>query len=411
MKRKWKSDNRWSMFKVKGLVFALFIFAFASCNKVVEEKHFSTKTGDLGGLEQAANQTVFSDIKTISAIEKTIVPIIKATGVVAYDPNLINNISARFSGRIEKLYVRFNFETVIKGQRIMDIYSPEILSEQQNLIFLLSKPSEDANLINSSKQKLRLYGVTNEQLRQIEMVRQPINPLPVYSLYSGHIHDIGITSGFPNSGSGMGSSGMTTGGANSLNKTSQGQIENLPSSQTSALSIKEGMYVERGQPIFAVFNTERVWAVLNIFPEDARLIKVGDKVSLTSETNPGHLIDAVINYIEPVAGLNASAIKARVYLKNEKEHHLKIGTLLMAEITSKEVMGVWLKRKALVNLGQKQIVFLKANNYFIAKPVNTGFVSDSLVQIVKGLNAGEIVAANAQYMVDSESFISTNENE
>lgn len=397
------------MVKGRLLPIIFFIFALASCNKGLQEKHFSTKTGDLGGLEQAANQTVFSDVKTITPIEKSIIPIIKATGVIAYDPELINTISARFSGRIERLYVHFNFETVLKGQRIMDIYSPEILTEQQNLIFLLANASEDVSLINSSKQKLKLYGVTNEQLRQIEMLRKPINPLPVYSLYSGHIHDRGITNGYSNSGSTMGT-GMNNGGTNSLNTTSKGQIENLPSSQTSALSIKEGMYIETGQPVFAVFNTEKVWAVLNIFPEDARLIKVGDNVSLTSETNPNHRIEAVINYIEPVAGLNASAIKARVYLKNEKEHHLKIGTLLMAEITSQEIKGLWLQRKAIVNLGQKQIVFLKSDNYFKAKNVNTGFVSDSLVQIINGLNAGDTMAANAQYMIDSESFITTNEN-
>lgn len=409
MKKRWKSNKHWSMVKGRLLPIIFFIFALASCNKGLQEKHFSTKTGDLGGLEQAANQTVFSDVKTITPIEKSIIPIIKATGVIAYDPELINTISARFSGRIERLYVHFNFETVLKGQRIMDIYSPEILTEQQNLIFLLANASEDVSLINSSKQKLKLYGVTNEQLRQIEMLRKPINPLPVYSLYSGHIHDRGITNGYSNSGSTMGT-GMNNGGTNSLNTTSKGQIENLPSSQTSALSIKEGMYIETGQPVFAVFNTEKVWAVLNIFPEDARLIKVGDNVSLTSETNPNHRIEAVINYIEPVAGLNASAIKARVYLKNEKEHHLKIGTLLMAEITSQEIKGLWLQRKAIVNLGQKQIVFLKSDNYFKAKNVNTGFVSDSLVQIINGLNAGDTMAANAQYMIDSESFITTNEN-
>jgi Cu(I)/Ag(I) efflux system membrane fusion protein len=306
----------------------------------------------------------------------------------------------RFSGRIEKLYVRFNFESVSKGQRIMDIYSPEILTEQQNLIYLLNNSLGSATLVNESKQKLQLLGLTDVQLKQIEKTKQAINPIPVYSLYSGHIHDIGLSNGVTSNAS-M-SSGMS---GNATSSSSQVQIENLPSSQTAALSIKEGMYVQSGQSVFAVYNIDKVWAVLNIFPQDAVLINVGDKVFISAETNPAHLIDAAINYMEPVAGQNASAIKARVYLQNEEEHHLKIGTLITAKINAKEISGWWLPRKAVVNVGQKQIVFLKNENHFTATQVQSGFVNDSLIQIVNGLKGNEQLAANAQYLVDSESFI------
>lgn len=410
MREKWKYDKQWLMVNgqwLKQLLLIICLITLFSCKNNSEPEHLSTKTGDLNGLEQPANQTVFSEVKTILPVQKSIAPILEATGIIAYDPSLLNNISARFGGRIEKLYVRYNFEMVSKGQRIMDIYSPEILSEQQNLIFLLNNPIGEAALIKSSKQKLKLLGVTEEQLRQIEMLRKQINPLPVYSQYSGHIHDIGLSNAISNASPSMGN-GMGSGNRNS---SIQGQIENIPSSQTSALSIKEGMYIESGQPIFAIYNTSRIWAVLNIFPIDAKLINVGEKVSLTSETNPTHVIDAEINYIEPVTGQNASAIKARVYLENESKHNLKIGTLVNAKINTKEIVGLWLPRKAVINIGQNQIVFLKTKEAFQAKKIRTGFVSDSLVQIIQGLNIDDQVAANAQYMVDSESFIITKEDE
>ncbi len=414
MREKWKYDKPWLMvngLRLKQLLLIIcYLITLFSCKNNSEPEHLSTKTGDLNGLEQPANQTVFSEVKTILPVQKSIAPILEATGIIAYDPSLLNNISARFGGRIEKLYVRYNFEMVSKGQRIMDIYSPEILSEQQNLIFLLNNPIGEAALIKSSKQKLKLLGVTEEQLRQIEMLRKQINPLPVYSQYSGHIHDIGLSNGVANATPSMGN-GMGSGNRNSSNSSTQGQIENIPSSQTSALSIKEGMYIESGQPIFAIYNTSRIWAVLNIFPIDAKLINVGEKVSLTSETNPTHVIDAEINYIEPVTGQNASAIKARVYLENESKHNLKIGTLVNAKINTKEIVGLWLPRKAVINIGQNQIVFLKTKEAFQSKKIRTGFVSDSLVQIIQGLNIDDQVAANAQYMVDSESFIITKEDE
>ncbi|MBK9413694.1 MAG: efflux RND transporter periplasmic adaptor subunit [Bacteroidetes bacterium] len=71
----------------------------------------------------------------------------------------------------------------------------EILTEQQNLIYLLNNSLNDLSLINSSKTKLQLLGLNNEQLEKIETTKQPINPLPIYSPYTGHIQDLGISSG------------------------------------------------------------------------------------------------------------------------------------------------------------------------------------------------------------------------
>ncbi len=412
MRRKWKYDKLISLFRVEELlpVFTgvAVVFMILSCNQREKHQHIPTnKVIELDGLVEPTNQTVFSDVKVISPIQKSIAPILNATGEITYDPRLRNNISARFSGRIEKLYVHFNFETVSKGQRIMDIYSPEILTEQQNLIYLLKAVSKDVAQINSTKHKLQLLGFTDEQLNQIESTQRPLNPLPIYSPYSGHIHDIGIGSGVSSTSESSMNSGMNNGATSS----SQMSIENLPSSQTAALTIKEGMYVQSGQSVFAVYDIDRVWAMLNIFPQDAALIKIGDKVSITAETNPTHIIASSINYLEPVAGQNASTIKARVYLQNAEDLHLKIGALLSAKVTTTEIKGLWLPRNAVVNLGQKQIVFIKTENHFKTKVIQTGIVTDSLVQIISGLTGDETVAANAQFMVDSESFIQTEVNE
>ncbi|MEP6795709.1 MAG: efflux RND transporter periplasmic adaptor subunit, partial [Saprospiraceae bacterium] len=255
---------------------------------------------------QSTNQTIYSDVGTVSPLNHTITPALFATGEIAYDPRLINTISSRFTGRVEKLYVRFNFQAVKKGQRLMDIYSPEILTAQQNLIFLLTSDANDLALINSSKQQLQLLGLTVGQLKEIESTKKVLNPIPVYSPYGGHIHDIGSGSENGTTSSPMGNAGNSGMGSSSTS-SSPVQIENLPSSQTSELTLKEGMYVQSGQSIFAVYNTDRVWAILNIFPKDAALIKVGDKVSMTAETSPDKVIEANINYIEPVIGQNASA--------------------------------------------------------------------------------------------------------
>ncbi len=407
MKRNWRY-GRQLISRIRLLSICILLLVNLSCNRD-EHKHITTsKTIDLSGLEQPTNQVVFSDLKTISLVQKTITLVITATGLITYDPRLMNTISARFSGRIEKLYVRFNFENVVKGQRIMDIYSSEIVTAQEDFIFLLNNSSSDISLVNSSKQKLHFLGLSDEQIKQIETSKKPINPLPIYSSYTGHIHDIG-------SGSNGVNSSMNSGGSSDMNTTSksntQEQIKDIPSSQNSALTIKEGMYVQSGQAIFAVYNTSRVWAVLNIYPKDAAMIKLGDKVTLNVETNSTNSIQASINVIEPVSGQNTSSIKARVYIQSIEAHHLKIGTLVTAKIASKEITGQWLPKSSVVSLGQNKVVFLKTNNHFISKAIHAGMTTDSLVQIIDGLQFNDQVSLNAQFLVDSESFIQTDTNE
>lgn len=411
MRENWKYVNQYqiaSRFLFQGIIIWILIFLW-SCKDNNEHTHIPTNnTNELNGLQQPTNQIVFSDVKTIAPKRQLRSPAVNATGVITYDPRLLNTISSRFSGRIEKLYVRFNFETVSKGQRIMDVYSPEILTAQQDLILLLTNSPNDTSIVNSSKQKLLLLGLTNEQLLQIEKTKKSINPLPVYSPYSGHIHDIGINNIDVDES-------MNTGMNSEMNFSfsSAGKIEvnNLPSSQSSSLSTIEGMYVQKGQPVFAVYNTDNVWAVLDIFPADASLIGVGNRVSISAESNPNAIIRSVVSYIEPVAGQNTSSLKARVYLQNSATVNLKIGTLISAHIETSEINGMWLPRNAVVNLGQNQVVFLKSKNYFETKIIRTGITIDSIVQIISGLDGAEQVAVNAQFLVDSESFIKTTDDE
>ncbi len=406
MKNKWKYDKA----RLFGLLVMLKLYILgiaivmlvASCNH--NNSHSiknAAQSGDLDGLVQPTNQTVFSDIETIYPTLKSVGQTIKASGIITYNPELINNISARYSGRIVKLYVRYNFEKISKGQRIMDVYSPDVLTAQEDLIYILKNSPDDINLINSAKLKLQYLGVTAKQLKQIELKKMSIDPLPIYSPYAGHIHDIGISGSktvLP-----VMNNNMSEARNNSIS-TTQDKIENLPSSESSALSIREGMYVQSGQAIFSVYTVSQVWAVINIFSKDAASVKVGDKVTLTLENRSDNLISTTISYIEPITGPNGYTIKARVYLSNN-DAQFKIGTFVSSKIISHTTTGLWLPRKALVSLGQNQTVFLRKKDHYILKYVKTGVETDSLIQILSGVTALDAVAADAQFMVDSESFI------
>ncbi len=122
----------------------------------------STEIG-LEALLKPTNEFVVSSIPVTTIEQKEEHINIETLGTIAYDTRAVGTISARVSGRIEKLYVRHRYQKISKGQRIMDIYSPEILTAQQNLLFLLKNDPENKAFIESAKQKLLLLGMSSQQ--------------------------------------------------------------------------------------------------------------------------------------------------------------------------------------------------------------------------------------------------------
>lgn len=310
-----------------------------------------------------------------------------ALGFINYDTRAIGTVSARVAGRIEKLYVRFRFESVKAGQRIMDIYSPELLTAQQNLIFLLKNDPANIEFIKAAKDKLMLLGMSNEQVQQVTDSRNALFAVSVYSRYSGHIHDA----------SGMMNPSMEN----------QGTMKNTTIT-TEELQLKEGMYVSKGQTVFSVYNPDKTWALLNFYADNQALIKIGNNVTVTPETEPQKTFNGKINFIEPVFRNESRTVTARVYFDNSKLQ-IPVNSQVRAKISAGYLEGNWLPKEAVISLGLGKVVFVKQAGGFMVQKVETGFRIGDKVQILSGLNATDTVAANAQYLVDSESFIKSND--
>ena len=172
------------------------------------------------------------------------------------------------------------------------------------------------------------------------------------------------------------------------------------------LPIKEGMYVQQGQNIFQLFNTENVWALLNIFPESQAIVKVGNPVKITPETNSIMSINGQIDFIEPVYRSGSKTMIARVFLKNPMGM-IPIGAQVRARIFTGKELTNWLPKDAVLSLGIDKVVFLKTGGRFQAHKVETGRSYKDMVQVVSGLKQTDSVEANGQYLADSESFIKT----
>ena len=337
---------------------------------------------------QPVNSSVIAVIKTVNPEVKQISSTITADGYLDFDQRTFNNISARFSGRIEKLYVKYAFQEIHRGERIYDIYSPELVTAQQNLLFVVKNSPNETELIQSARQKLELMGMTGIQIQQVINNGKPYNSLPVYSQYNGHVHATPLNK--------MASA--------SDSKPTESYLNNDP------LPIREGMYVEKGQTLFNLANAHQLWAILKIDRNDMSRLKLGQPVTINMADMPDMQVNGKVNFIEPTLREGDKTTTVRVYLDNMM-HDLKVNSLVKGAIQTGSINGLWIPRTAVTDLGQTKIVWLKAGSLFKAQKVEAGSVYGDKVQITKGLSVTDNIAANAEYLTDSESFIKIKENE
>ncbi|MFC4688383.1 efflux RND transporter periplasmic adaptor subunit [Epilithonimonas pallida] len=321
----------------------------------------------------------------VMTIERSSQPVdIEALGTIAYDTRQIGSISARFAGRIEKLYVRSLYQPVRKGQRVMDIYSPEILTAEQDLLLLLRRDPTNKIMIEASKRKLMLLGMSTQQLGEVISKHKPDFTIAVYSNYNGFIKNAELMKDSEVKAS-MGASSQTTG----------------------ELSIKEGMYVQKGQTVFNVYDPSKTWALLNVYIKDKSLLKKGQSVNLISETIPDKIIKGKIDFIEPFYRAETRTITARIYFNNSV-YKIPVGSQVRATISGGMQLADWLPKSSVISLGLDKVAFLKSNDGFVAHKINTGIEADGKIQVLGGLSATDSVAVDAEYLMDSESFIKTN---
>lgn len=339
---------------------------------------------DLNTVLQPVNSTAISEVSSIVPQQRSVPLTIRADGYLDFDTRTFNNIAARFSGRIEKLYIKYAFEEIHKGERIMDIYSPEMVTAQQDLLFLLKNSSSESGLLNAAKQKLLLLGMTGSQLSQVERTGKVFYRLPVYSPYNGHVHDM------PHSQ--MGSFNEENASAAFAN--------NLQ------LVVKEGMYVEKGQTIFNVVDPHHLWAVLKIGQADLRQVKIGQPVTIRLSDVPEVSLDGEVDFIEPALRPGDKTTSVRVYLHN-MDHSLRVNSLVKATIQTGYANGLWIPQTSVIDLGTRKIVWLKQGAVYHAHEVAARIVNADSVMIKRGITSSDTIAADAQYLSDSESFIKT----
>ena len=349
--------------------------------KVVQNEVVESKSID--NLLKPTDNFIVGNYKTTTAIDTILTTEINLPGIVGYDPNAAVNIAARMNGRIERMYVNYKFQRVYKGQKLFDLYSPELLTEQQNFLYLISdEMGNHESIINASKEKLLLYGMTNNQIKDLVSSRKSNPIISIYSPASGIIE-----------------------GTDSMTKSTGVSMQNS-SGSTDPLSIKEGDYIKKNQTVFKLLNTDKVWGIFNVSQGSNSLIKINQSIRISTELDENEFISARINFIETQFNPADKTNRVRVYLNNNGMQ-LPIGLRLQGVVKTNPVTGIWIPKQGMVSIGNKKIVFVKMGNGFKATAIKVGTETGNFVQIIDGISVQDSIAENGNYLIDSESFIKT----
>ena len=302
----------------------------------------------------------------LQSLSKTI----RTVGRIEFDERKQAFINAKVEGWIEKLYINASGVAVQQGQPVAEIYSPELLATQQEFLNVLrwkkslkeegfgALLAQDAEaILGASRQRLRLWDISEAQIRQIEETGRPIRALTLYSPVSGQVM------------------------------------------QKMAV---QGMKIMPGEKLFEVVDLSSVWVAADIYESELPLIKVGDRAQIRLSYFPGQEFSAVIDFIYPTLSAESRTAKARFTLPNPQG---KLKPQMFGQVELKINLGrrLAVPGEAVIDTGPRQIVYVdKGEGNFEPREVTTGLRAEKWVEILKGLKPGEKVAASANFLIDSE---------
>jgi len=196
---------------------------------------------------------------------------IRSVGKLSLDESRIASITARVSGRVDRLYVDFTGSSVSKGQHIVDIYSPELLVAQRELLLAAKGNGLPDDLRDAARSKLLLWGLQPSQITEIEKSGQPRTHVTMFSPEEGVVTE---------------------------------------------KNIREGQYVKEGDVLYQVAKLDPIWLNADVYEYDLSWIQVGQPVRVTVEAYPGEIFEGSVTFIAPTLDDSTRTVKARINLKN-----------------------------------------------------------------------------------------------
>jgi Cu(I)/Ag(I) efflux system membrane fusion protein len=284
---------------------------------------------------------------------------IDTVGYVDYDESLVSHIHLRTEGWIENLVVQSEGERVTRGQRLFDLYSPELVNAQQE--FLQALKLDNTGMLQASKDRLAALGISAGQIQALQKSRRVQQRIAVYAPQDGVV---------------------------------------------STLPVREGMFVKPADRVMSLADLSRVWLLAEVFERQADWVKVGQDADVVLPYQPGTQLEGRVEYIYPGLDPKTRTLKVRLRFANPDES-LKPNMYANVKIYGgprNDIVVIPLE--ALIRTGREaRVVIALGDGRFTSRTVRAGLESGDWVEIVSGIEPGDEVVTSGQFLIDSEASL------
>lgn len=296
-------------------------------------------------IKRVEQGTIFRHIRTVGTIE------------VAEDE--ISVVNLRYSGWIERIYVDETGVKVKKGDVLFDIYSPELVSAQEEYLLAL-RTSAKSPLANSARRRLGFFGLTSWHIKQIEKLKTPLRTLHVVAPQNGYV----------------------------LHK-----------------NVVQGARVNAGSDLYRIGNLAKIWVNAEVYEFDAAWVRLGERATMELSFQQGKVYEGSVSYIHPTLNRETRTLKVRLEFENPGLA-LKPGMFAIVQIDAQRRNNITIApTEAIIHSGTRQLVFVALElGHYEMREITTGVVGDRyMTEVLSGLEPGERIVSSGQFLLDSES--------
>lgn len=303
-----------------------------------------------------------ADIQTVPVSMGRPQKTIYLQGKVQADERNMAKLTARFGGRIEKLFVNFTGQNVQKGELLATLYSPDLVTAQRELLEAIAFKDTRPSFYTAARTKLKLWDLTEDQINDIEEKGEPQLYFDILSPISGTV---------------------------------------------MMRHVSMGDYVKEGSTLFQVNDLSRVWVLFDAYESDLPWIKTGDQVELTIQALPGERYEGKVTYIDPFINPQTRVTKVRIELSN-KGYKLKpemfASGLLHSKIAESSEQ-LLIPKSSILWTGKRAVVYISLPERdlptFLYREITLGPEAGNFYVVAEGLMEGEVIAVNGVFKIDA----------
>jgi Cu(I)/Ag(I) efflux system membrane fusion protein len=285
-----------------------------------------------------------------------------AVGRIEPDERRFYTVQTRIPGFVERLSVRAVGDPVTKGQKIAEIYAPELLAAQQEYLALLELNSVDSDnaLKDAARSRLKLLGMNEAEIAAITKTGKSSPRFGVYAPASGILTELGV---------------------------------------------REGGQLMAGSSLIQISDLSQVWMIAEVPERDAARLKLGIAADVQLQSLPGEVFKGKVGYLYPMLNDSSRTLQVRIELPN-KGNRLRPGMYANVAFTGKTHEALSVATESIITTGKRKLVIVKEANGYRPVEVKTGQERDGATEILSGLAEGEEVVVSGQFLIDSEASLS-----